>query len=132
MKFNPVIWFEIYVQDLARATMFYEILLGIKLEPLGNPTDDNMQMMAFPMEMGSTGAGGALVKMEGVQPGPGGTLVYFSSDDVAIEVARIEAAGGKVFKDKVSIGQFGDIALGFDTEGNMFGLHNAPAGAESC
>jgi hypothetical protein len=33
------------------------------------------------------------------------------------------AAGGKVFRDKFSIGQYG-FALVFDTEGNMIGLHS--------
>jgi predicted enzyme related to lactoylglutathione lyase len=31
MEFNPVGWFEIYVQDMDRATKFYESVLGIKL-----------------------------------------------------------------------------------------------------
>ena len=31
---------------------------------------------------------------------------------------------GRVMKPKTSIGQFGFIALVFDTEGNLFGLHS--------
>ena len=38
------------------------------------------------------GAGGTLVKMNGVTPGGGGTLVYFGSEDCAIEQGRVEQA----------------------------------------
>ena len=33
-------------------------------------------------------------------------------------------AGGRLQREKMSIGQYGHIALAFDTEGNMFGLHS--------
>jgi predicted enzyme related to lactoylglutathione lyase len=33
MNNNPVIWFEIYVQDMARAKAFYEAVFQLKLEP---------------------------------------------------------------------------------------------------
>jgi uncharacterized DUF497 family protein len=51
-------------------------------------------------------------------------LTYFSCVDCAVEAARVVAAGGKVQKEKISIGQYGFIALAIDTEGNMFGLHS--------
>jgi predicted enzyme related to lactoylglutathione lyase len=51
-------------------------------------------------------------------------LVYFSCTDCAVEAKRIVAAGGRIMKEKFSIGAYGFIALGFDTEGNMFGLHS--------
>ena len=125
---NPVTWFEIYCDDLERATKFYEAVLGLKLSPLGDPNNGDFKMMAFPMEMNQLGAGGALVKTHNVKPGLGGTMIYFGCDDVATEAARIEGAGGKLIQDKFAIGEYGHIALGMDTEGNMFGLHSAPKG----
>jgi hypothetical protein len=65
MRCNPVGWFELYVEDIDRATKFYETVLGTKLEKLDAPMD-NLQMMAFPMSMESPGASGALCKMDGV------------------------------------------------------------------
>ncbi len=59
--------------------------------------------------------------------GGGSTIVYFSCQDCGIEAARIEPAGGKLHMPKTSIGQYGAIALGVDTEGNVFGLHNPPS-----
>jgi uncharacterized protein len=120
MKPNPVGWFEIYVQDMQRAVRFYEAVLGGKLQKL--PAGD-LDMMAFPM--GETaGSPGALVCMKGVPSGGGGTLVYFSCDDCAVEEGRVAAAGGKVHRPKLSIGEYGFISLVVDPDGNMVGLHS--------
>lgn len=127
MKPNPFVWSEIYVQDMKRAQAFYESVFQCKLEAPNVPMEDahGMQMLFFPSDnMSSYGSAGALVKMEGVPSGGGGTLVYLSCDDCAVEQARAEAAGGKVFKPKFSIAPHGFIALVVDTEGNCIGLHS--------
>lgn len=85
---------------------------------------DSTEMVAFPMEMDGAGAAGALVKMEGVKAGGNSSLVYFGSEDCSIEEGRIQAAGGRIFKSKQSLGEFGAMVLAFDTEGNMFGIHS--------
>ena len=94
-KTNAVGWFDIYVNDLDRAVSFYQTVLDCKLEPIGDPTGET-QMMSFPADMSAYGAGGALTKSANASPGPGGTLVYFSAEDCAIEEARVAAAGGEV------------------------------------
>jgi len=121
VKPNPVVWFEIYVADMARARRFYETVLDTPLSKLEGPEGE---MWAFPMDQATGGAGGALVKMDGVPPGGGGTLVYFGCEDCALEVGRVAAAGGSVSRPKFSIGEYGFIALVVDTEGNMVGLHS--------
>ena len=124
MAINPVVWFEIYVQDIARATKFYESVLDTKLEMLGDPTESSAQMMAFPMGMDHAGAAGALVQMDGFASGGNSTLVYFGCADCAIEAARVAPAGGRVEREKTSLGEYGFMVLAADTEGNMFGLHS--------
>jgi uncharacterized protein len=123
---NPVGWFEIYVDDMSRAKAFYEAVFGSPLTILVNPTADDagLEMWAFPMEMTAPGSSGALCKMEGCQAGGGGTLVYFNCDDCAVEAGRVEANGGSVYKPKMSIGEYGFIAIACDTEGNTIGLHS--------
>jgi predicted enzyme related to lactoylglutathione lyase len=123
MKPNPVVWFEIYVADIARARRFYETVLQASLTQLDDPTGSS-QMWSFPSSQEAGGAAGALVKMDGIAPGGGGTLVYFACDDCAVEAARVEAAGGQVMRPKFAIGPHGHIALVVDTEGNMVGLHS--------
>ena len=121
MDGNPVRWFEIYVQDMARARAFYEAVLGVQLSRLEGP---DMEMWTFPEQMEQYGATGALVRMPGFPSGGNSVLVYFASEDCAVEAARVAAAGGSLQKEKFSIGQYGFIALATDSEGNMFGLHS--------
>ncbi|QDT15118.1 VOC family protein [Alienimonas californiensis] len=123
---NPVGWFEIYVDDLDRAVAFYETTFGVTLESLDAPDTGGppLAMKTFPMSMKGRGAAGALVKMEGVGPGPGGTLIYFSCEDCAVEAARAADAGGAIQQEKMAIGPYGHIAVVKDTEGNLIGLHS--------
>lgn len=124
---NPVGWFEIYVQDMARAQKFYETVFAITMTDLSDPTSDELVMRSFSSgenSMEQTGSTGALVKMEGVESGGNSTIVYFISEDCAVEEGRVAGAGGSVFKSKMSIGEHGFISLCNDTEGNMFGIHS--------
>ena len=121
MPNNPVGWFEIYVQDMERAKAFYESVFATRLERLESP---GIEMWAFPAHPDAAGAPGALVKYEGYPSGGNSTLVYFNCADCAVEAERAAASGGKIFKDKFSIGQYGFIALVTDTEGNMIGLYS--------
>ena len=123
MKKNPVGWFEIYVQDMDRARLFYESVFEITLEKLDSPVP-GIEMLSFPMDMELNGASGALVKMADFSPGKNNVLVYFSCEDCALEAARIVPAGGKIQQEKMGIGEYGFMALAYDSEGNMFGLHS--------
>jgi len=118
---NPVGWFEIYVDDIERAKSFYEAMLGIELRKLEGT---EFEMWAFPMELESYGAPGAIIKMPGCPAGANSTIVYFSCCDCAVEAERAEKSGGKIETGKKSIGQYGFIALVVDSEGNMIGLHS--------
>jgi predicted enzyme related to lactoylglutathione lyase len=117
-------WFDIYVEDMERAQAFYEAVLQTTLSPMGDPNDPTAQMRAFGDDFVSHGAGGALVKLAHAKPGPGGSMVYFSCDDCAVEEARAVAAGGSVVQPKYSIGEHGFVSIIGDTEGNMVGLHS--------
>ena len=119
-KTNPVGWFEIYVQDMKRAKKFYEKTFAMKLEALPSPI---IEMQAFPMGQKLPGCAGS--RQDGVKgSGGGGTIVYFSCVNCAVEAGRAKKNGGKIFKKKFSIGDYGFIALVVDTEGNMIGLHS--------
>ncbi len=126
MKSNPVGWFEIYVQDMSRAKAFYEAVFQGVLTPLRILTRKaslTWRCGHSPCRWMAIGASGALVRMAGC-PSGGSTLVYFTCDDCAIEAARAASNGGSVFKEKMSIGEYGFIALVSDTEGNLIGLHS--------
>jgi predicted enzyme related to lactoylglutathione lyase len=120
---NPIVWFEIYVQDMPRARKFYESVFKIKLERIPGP---DIEMYGFPSDPEKRGSSGSLVKMEGFPAGgtSNSVLVYFACEDCAVEESRVTKAGGKVQREKMAIGKYGFISLVFDTEGNMVGLHS--------
>ena len=114
-------WFEIPVTDLNRAKTFYSKLLGgeLKTEALGEG-----MTAVLPYQ---NGVGGALVQTEAwhYKPSQEGSVVYLNGgDDLSVPLSRVEAAGGKVLADKMSIGEAGFIAFFLDTEGNKVGLHS--------
>ena len=51
-------------------------------------------------------------------------IVYFVTEDCGKAAQRAKAAGGQIVKDKFSIGQYGNIALVADLDGNIIGLHS--------
>ncbi len=129
---NPIVWTEIYVHDMPRAQKFYEAVLEIKMESMPMPqgmdvdesSDDYFEMVVFPSDMEGIGSSGAIVKSNMFKPGPGGTLVYFACEDCAVEIARVEDAGGKVIAAKMPIGEHGFCGICEDTEGNPIGFHS--------
>lgn len=126
---NPVSWFEIYVQDMTRAKAFYENVFQVTLEKLPHPDSDpvpGLEMWMFPPTMSpdNPGCRGALAKRKDKNSGTGGTIIYFSCEDCAVETSRVVSRGGSLHCDKMSIGEYGYIALVFDPDGNMVGLHS--------
>ena len=118
---NPVIWFEIPVLEMDRARKFYRDVLGFDLEAR---TFGPLLMAFFPMERDKAGAGGALVKADGYIPAPTGTRMYFSVGDIEPTLEKVVQAGGKVVREKTSIGEYGFVADFLDTEGNLISLHS--------
>lgn len=122
-QMNAVGWFDIFVNEMARAEGFYKAVLDADLEDMADPTGE-AEMRSFVANMGAYGAAGALVKAPYAKPGAGGTQIYFSVEDCATQQARIEAAGGQVIRPKFSIGEFGYVTLAQDTEGNTIGFNS--------
>lgn len=115
-------WFEIQVSDMDRAIGFYGKVFNCDFTrmPMGD-----IEMAMFPWDFETGGAGGSLVKQSDGVPTMEGSTIYFSSEDVNIELARIEAAGGKILLPKTIITEeFGFMAFFADTEGNKIGLHS--------
>ena len=121
MTRNPIGWFEIYVQDMPRARAFYETVFDVSLENINEGTPE---LWKFPQSMTDYGASGALARAEGMPSGGNSTVVYFSSEDCALEGGRIAAAGGTVVREKTPIGKYGFVVIAQDTEGNLIGIHS--------
>jgi predicted enzyme related to lactoylglutathione lyase len=121
---NPVNWFEIPVNDMARAKAFYETVLSVEV------TETEMganKMGWFPMELGAMGAAGTLIQGDGYNPSHDGSLVYIHVDQIDPTLEAIGSAGGKTLMPRTSIGEHGFIAHFEDVEGNRVALHETPS-----
>jgi predicted enzyme related to lactoylglutathione lyase len=122
MKINPVAWFEIPVVDMERAKTFYKAVFQVELHDVPMP---GTEMAVFDSKPENPGSGGALIKDAHSSPSAKpGLMVYFYSEDVSVELGRVEDAGGQVAMPKISIGEFGWIGSFIDTEGNLVSLHS--------
>lgn len=120
LRQNAINWFEIPCEDLDRATVFYETILG---EPM------QRQAAEPPMSFFSSeraGTGGTLVKRPFQKPGRGGAMVYLNCDgDLDAVLSRVRSAGGLVLMPKTPVpGGHGHFACLRDSEGNHVGLHS--------
>ena len=120
---NALNWFEIAVNDIERATKFYETIFEIEMPRMDMP---NVKMSMFPPDGSASTIGGALAKSDMHHTSSTGTLVYLNANpDLQLVLDRIESAGGKIMVPKTQITEeYGYMAFFNDTEGNAIGLHS--------
>ncbi|MAU70797.1 MAG: lactoylglutathione lyase [Pseudozobellia sp.] len=123
-KINPVVWFEIYVNDIDRAATFYEKVLQVTLKNMSDPTNSDVQMKYFPNDMENYGAAGALIKMDQVIPSTDGSLIYFGCEDCKVLENRAAENGADIIQPKMAIGENGFVSIIKDSEGNSIGFHS--------
>lgn len=123
---NPVGWFEIYVEDLDRAEKFYGAVFGYQFTR--QPEKDGMVMSWFPManDENAPMASGSLVKAAeyGPHKGNGGTVVYFTVEDIEVALENVKNEGAEVTIPKTDIGEHGVFAWVKDSEGNTIAIHS--------
>ena len=119
-KKDAITWFEIPAADLARATRFYETVLGVEMkqEEMGP-----QKMALFPYE--APGVGGCITAGDGNQPAGHGNLVYLNAGaSLKAALGRVERAGGRISLEQTELPDgMGYFAHVIDTEGNRVGLH---------
>jgi predicted enzyme related to lactoylglutathione lyase len=117
---DAITWFEIPAKDLARATRFYETVLGaeLKQEQMGP-----QKMALFPYH--APGVGGCITAGDGNQPSAHGNLVYLQAGaSLKTALGRVERAGGRISLGETALPDgMGFFAHIIDTEGNRVGLH---------
>lgn len=128
---NRVVHFEIQAGDPARAAKFYRELFGWKIGQWGqNP----YWMVATGEESKGSpskwpGINGGLLPRQGPIPLDGaGVNAFVCTVEVAsvdAMVGKVTAAGGQIVVPKMAIPGVGWQVYAKDTEGNIFGLHQA-------
>jgi hypothetical protein len=123
MENNMVGWFEIPVADMDRAHKFYEKVFNVSID-IHNLGD--VIMGWFPNAPGKPGTNGSLIQHSKYTSSESyGVLIYFSCNDLAYELSRVETAGGAILQQKTEIGGgHGFMGLMKDTEGNRIALHS--------
>jgi len=130
MRANDIVWADIPVTDMDRASKFYSHVLGKPVS--GVPGMDGialigMQPTAEQQQMPREEMPEPIVSADlytGGQPGAGGTTIYFSSyGDIQGMVARVREAGGQVTQEPEFRGEMiGWVAFFTDSEGNRIGI----------
>ncbi|MBA2613089.1 MAG: VOC family protein [Bacteroidetes bacterium] len=122
-KVNALNWFELSVNDIARAKKFYESVFSIKMheqEAMG------MKMAFFPAEDMNGKVSGSLVQGPMHKPSQDGAVIYLNANpDLNVALGKIEQAGGKITMPKTHISpEVGHMAFFVDSEGNKVALHS--------
>ena len=121
-----VIHFEIHAADVVRAVAFYQAAFGWQVE-------DWSEFAGMPYFGVTTkaeaeaGINGAIMQRPGPDPEPGaavaGAVLTMGSGDFDATAERILAAGGTVAQPKAALPGMAWQGYFFDTEGNVFGVH---------
>jgi hypothetical protein len=117
------IWTEIPARNIERALRFYTTLF--ELEPVEIVDDGPRRRATLVNTSDGGGTGISLNQTDNFEPGNNGVLVYLHvGEDLTDNLNRVEAAGGKIFEAKTSMGQAGYYATIEDTEGNVLDLYS--------
>lgn len=115
---NPVIYFEIPVNDMDRAIKFYTTVFNFSFS---KESIDNNKMALFPFAEENSGISGALAKGEIYKPTKDGVVIYFKPVNMDETLKLATASGGQILYPKTNNG-IGLVAEFEDTEGNRIAL----------
>ena len=111
-----VVHFEIYADEVERATKFYAEVFGWQIHKWDGPDD---YWLAITGGGGEAGIDGAISGRP--QPGAIG-MNFIDVESVDDYIAKIQANGGTLVRPKIHIPEVGYTAVCNDTEGNPVGL----------
>ncbi len=127
MSSHPIVHVELPAENPEAAAKFYEEVFGWKLT--------HNQEFSYWMFDAEGGPGGGFTSpgsydghgsngSEGYQIGK--PLVYLKSEDIDADLARVEAAGGRIIMPSMAIGEMGWMAVFADPSGNHLGFYKYP------
>lgn len=120
---SRVVHFELGTVEPERAAKFYRDVFGWKVEKWGGFD----YWLITTGEDNEPGINGALMVHQDAKPRTVNTVEVPSVDDFA---EKVTDSGGQVASDKVTIPGVGYNLYCRDTEGNLFGLHQAAPNAK--
>lgn len=117
---NNVVWFELPVNNLTRATQFYEQVFSTKLL-----THESFPSIAMFPRKQDDAVTGALTLTDTGKPSTDGAVVYLNCDgQLDLVIKRALAAGAQLLQEVVQLpAGIGWSAQLRDLDGNRVGLH---------
>ena len=127
MKKNPVVHFEMPVEDQKRVSEFYSKVFGWKMEQMGSEfaeyvvatTTESDEKTGRPTTPGAINGG--FFKKDKNKPGQIPSVVI-SVNDIKEHMKKVKEAGGEVLGEPVEIPTIGWYVSFHDTEGNRVSL----------
>lgn len=118
---NPVIYFEIPVNDLERAQKFYTSVFNFSFE---KEIIDEYEMALFPFEEKNSGITGALAKGDVYKPTKEGVIIYFKTENIDHTLQQVIQSGGTIlYPKKINEKLSFAVAEFEDSEGNRIAIH---------
>ncbi len=132
---NRIVHFEIYAQDVERAMKFYKDVFGWEFVDWSAFTGSvYWGVMTAEKDSSEPGINGGLMKRIGPDPVEGQAVIGYACtvqveniDDI---ISKIEKAGGTLALPKFAMPGVAWQAYYKDTEGNIFGIHQADTNAK--
>jgi uncharacterized protein len=120
-KSNPVVYFEIPVNNIDRAIKFYTTVFNFEFD---KEIIDKNEMALFPFAEANSGISGALAKGEIYKPTKDGVVIYFKTENIDETLTLATSNGGQILYPKTDNG-IGFVAEFEDTEGNRIALYQS-------
>lgn len=131
---NRVVHFEIHADNPGRATKFYRAVFGWTIEKWQGANWDYWLVMTAAQDSKEPGIDGGLFKRPGKVPpkesGKNAFVCTVQVENFDETAKKIAAAGGEVALPKFAIPGMAWQGYFFDTEGNVFGVHEPDKNAE--
>lgn len=122
VSYNPVVYFEIPVNDLNRAKIFYSGVFDVVFE---DEIIDRNEMALFPFSKDKSGISGALAKGSIYKPTKEGVVIYFKTESIEKTLLLAVKHGAHILYPKTSTGALGFVAEFEDCEGNRIALYES-------
>jgi predicted enzyme related to lactoylglutathione lyase len=116
---GDVSWHELATTDHEAALDYYSELFGWEKQQAMDMGEEGVYQM---YGLGEKMLGGMYNKSAG-QPGPPAWLYYTVVDDLDASVGKVTKNGGKIIVEPMEVPGGGRIAVGIDSQGAAFGMH---------
>jgi len=124
MKMNPVVHFEMPVEDNTRVKKFYESVFGWKMTQLGPDMKDYLLATTSPVDKNNMHINKGAINGGFFKKGDYGTIthVVISVDNLKEHMDIVNKAGGETVGEVMDISGIGKFVMFKDTEGNQVGM----------